>query len=279
MKAVSTLGTAYPAEIMEVLRDQTLARLNSNYEFDSLASDKKESIVKEQTMKERTMYNGLKFLTKEHVLLHSNNQYSLSEKVKSDSRNFPYLLGDSIISALMSLHRPTVYSLEHNIRQLVESLGFYFFWCFICGARPIDNDFLSAASKDDLVVNWIKNSFDPLNMYEYFLAAVQNQEFDDVNVNKEMAKYSKLLAKYQKGLISDVKVSPPSTDYFYINNLKSRLHKHEPKNQKYSKYELPNDKLDKIQDTLRIIYPDYYKALMQSSIPLPFNPKQQLTRE
>ena len=72
---MSSLGTAYPAEIMEGLRDQTRTRLNPNYEFNSLPSEKKESIVKEQTMKERTMYNGLKYLTKEQILIHSNNQY------------------------------------------------------------------------------------------------------------------------------------------------------------------------------------------------------------
>ena len=184
-----------------------------------------------------------------------------------------------MISALMLLHMPTVHSLEHNIRQLLESLGFYFFWCFICGARPVDNDFLSAGAKDDLVVNWIQNSINPLNTYEYFLAAVQNQEFDEVKVNKEMAKYSKLLANYRKGLVSNIEASPPSTDYFYIKNLKSRTYKHDPKNQKYSKYELPNDKLDKIQVILRSIYPHYYKALMQSFVPLSFNPKEKLTRE
>lgn len=276
VRAVAVLGVAYPSQIMEALRNQTLRRL-SNYEFDSLGVEEKESKIREETMSERAMYNGLYRLTKEGTLNHSNSQYSLSDEIKSDIRNYPYLLGDSMISALMLLHRPTVDSLEHNVRKLVESLGFCFLWCFIYGARPIHSKLLSADARDDLVVNWIQNSINPLNTYEYFLAAIQNQVFSNIKLQKENAKYSKLFNKYQKGLISEMKVSPPSTDYFYIKNLKARSKKIGSKVKK-SKYELPDDRLDKIQGILRLMYPDYYKALMHSFIPLSFNPKQKLLR-
>lgn len=125
INTVKTIGECYPHEITDFI-DNTIRQKYRRLGF--LKENEIESWVEHERVKERTLFDWLKILRKEGILNRSNNRYSLTDKVKSDDRYFPDLVGDSIVSQLMLLHRPTLYPFEHNVKQLVESFGFYLLW-------------------------------------------------------------------------------------------------------------------------------------------------------
>jgi hypothetical protein len=255
IKALAALGgKAYPLQVMDMLLQLTRRGLITTADFDSYSPLEMNAMIRKGTMKERTMRKWLSILAKEGVLDHHDNQYSLTDKAKSDKRNFPELVGDSIISSLMLIHKPTVHNAEHNIRQLVESFGFYLLWCFAQGAKPLDES-MSPKSKDGVVINWVEKCVNPLNVFEYFLAAIQHQEFDDTKV------------------ITQEKEASPSTDYFCFMKLLSRTKN--PASEAGPKYELPEQTCDEILNLLRRIYPEYWKIIQYNPIPLSFNPKKE----
>jgi hypothetical protein len=274
INAVKSLGVCAPSQISDFIDN----KIRQKWRLLGIQDKREiELHVKREKVKERTLFGWLKALTNQGILNHSDNRYSLTDRVKSDDRYFPELVGDSIISQLMLIHRPTLYPIKHNIRQLVESLGFYIVWSFIHGARPIYNESLSGKNKDEIVTNWLNKAINPLNTFEYFLAAIKNQEYDLEKIKNDSKKYRNLTRRYRAGLVSRNELSIPSTDEFYVKELDSRSNE-KPNDLFASKYELTDHVLDMMIDLLGELYPDYLEIVRSSSIPISFNPKEQFIK-
>ena len=160
----------------------------------------------------------------------------------------------------MLLHRPTLFTFEHNIKQLVESFGFYMLLCFIHGARPIDNESLSGKNKDEIITNWLNKVINPQNTFEYFLAAINNQVYDEMKIKSDRKMYRNLTSRYRRGLIRKTELSIPSTDYFYVKDLDSRSGRKSTVKRNRSN-ELSDETLDRIVEILARVYPDYSEIM------------------
>ena len=79
------LGNCYPYEIKNFLDKQARKLIeNQYYSNDVFTANKKKDLIKKETISERTIFEWLKKLTKQGLLIHEDNKYRLSNQVTSD---------------------------------------------------------------------------------------------------------------------------------------------------------------------------------------------------
>jgi hypothetical protein len=142
---------------------------------------------KRRTITMRTILRKLKKLTQEGRINHVNNRYSVKDELKSDIRTFASQFGRSTLSEMMRRdYYPSRNTLEQNTEELIKAFGVYLVYCFAQAAKPvnvsngntagIDKYGDKSQTSDKLASFWVQNVISPLNMYDYFLAVINNQQ-------------------------------------------------------------------------------------------------------
>ena len=135
--AVGKLGNPLPKEVKKLLDEGVENDFNTNrYEKGHITEEELEKEVNEAKLNLRTVMRKLAELTKEGLLEHQNNRYSVSKKAQSDIRYYAQLFGLEALTRLMGAHYPELRPLKKNIDELVKIFGTYIVFCFIEGCSP-----------------------------------------------------------------------------------------------------------------------------------------------
>ena len=130
--AVGKLGNPLPKEVKKLLDEGVENDFNTNrYEKGHITEEELEKEVNEAKLNLRTVMRKLAELTKEGLLEHQNNRYSVSKKAQSDIRYYAQLFGLEALTRLMGAHYPELRPLKKNIDELVKIFGTYIVFCFI----------------------------------------------------------------------------------------------------------------------------------------------------
>jgi hypothetical protein len=243
----------------------------------------KMNLIKKQMMTERAMFDGLKKLTMEGDVKNENGRYSLSEKIKSDIRFLPHRFGDNVLAKMMDMHYPTINTLEKNLNELIILFGSYVIYCFVEAARPVmdySKEYsMNNIEKDKLASKWIQEVFSPLNIYNYFLAAIKNQPSDNTvqktlkNNFKEVKKDNEFVFVNDEGVHNK---SPPSTQHFAREHFLLLTSDFDYANYKKGKplYELDEATIKRLSQAFKTIHPIIYKQLLDAKEDFFGKPKQ-----
>jgi hypothetical protein len=190
-----------------------------------------------------------------------SHKYFILDKNKESVRYFADIFGVAILNSIMTLHFPTIYTMKHNLKKLVEIFGLYVVYCFLEAARPIEKKAKSSSTKNDmskkndmLSYSVVKNIFDPHNMYLYFLSAIKNQ-VEDPEVKKFWTDYENDKKRDRRRYPSNSKLT--SELFKQITTLRDKYPIE-------AYYLLNKDKIDKVNDILLKEYPVLYKQLQEA---------------
>ena len=231
----------------------------------------------------RTYHRKIKELLKDGLVIKKHRRYSISEKVKSDMRFFPRDFGESALSHLMTTHYPTINTLNKNLDRLIKIFGSYVVYCFIEASRPVvdysKRHSMTNIEKDKLASEWIQKVFSPLNMYNYFLAVIENQPSDEA-VQKTLNNNFKKVEKGRSENVDEVsnnKRGPQSTQDFAMErfvSLSSNFnHAHYIKGKPL--YELDEETIKRLTRSFKEMYPIIYEQLLEARANFLGKPKQQ----
>jgi hypothetical protein len=218
-----------------------------------------ESRIKKGTIHMRTIMRCLAELTEKGLVEHNGKNYRLSPGILGDIRYWAEEFGGFALNAIMKAHFPMINTMEVNLKNLVEIFGLYVVYCFVEGARPAQKaDSLSSTESDMLSYSWVKNMFNPNNMYLYFLSAIKNQPED-----KEVQKYISNLREDSSGKIiwtdyggKKIRGPTPNSELF------TQVPTPHDKYPEQPNYALDKEKIDKIINILKKQYPLFYKQLL-----------------
>ena len=171
-----------PKDIKEYLDGQTRKEIEEQY-LGIKSHDELEEMIQKRSIVMRTIMRRLKKLSdEEHVLDHVNNTYSIKDTLKSDIRLYARDFGILALSEIMKRdYHPSHNTLERNTEELIKAFGVYVVYCFAQAARPltsttgIDKHGDKSQTSDKLVSFWIQNVLSPLEMYNYFFAAIDSR--------------------------------------------------------------------------------------------------------
>ena len=132
LDAVRKLGNPLPKEIKKFSDEQARNEVISNYyEQGHINKKELENKIKQGSLSMRTILRKLAELTKEGLLEHENNRYSVSKKAQSDIRYYAQQFGLMALTRIMGAHYPELFPLEKNLDELVKIFGIYIVFCFI----------------------------------------------------------------------------------------------------------------------------------------------------
>jgi hypothetical protein len=202
-----------PASVAEIKyhlneKARKQARLDAEFMYNNgelTASEKDEYIVKKgSSMNKRTTRRILYEFIHQGLVIKKDAKFYLSNMGKRDLqfRDFALGYGKLALANLMNSHFPTISTLEDNLTRLVEIFGIYIVYCLVEAIRLItdsnqdyrrsyyfgDSSNFNSEGKfkeANLVSSWIKDVFNPMEMLNLFLAAIQNSS------NKNRAKFGK----------------------------------------------------------------------------------------
>lgn len=256
------------------------------YESGMLTRSEMKRYIEKQTPKpavRRTYHRKLKELVKEGLVIKKHRLYSISDKVKSDMRFFPKNFGESALSHIMNTHYPTINTLDKNLDELIKIFGSYVVYCFIEASRPVvdysKHHSMTNIEKDKLASEWIQKVFSPLNMYDYFLAAIENQPSDEAvqkALNNNFKEVEKGRFVYIDGINNNKRVPPSIQDLTMARfvSLTSNFNYDE-----YTKarplYELDEETIKKLTQSFKKRHPMIYRQLLEARANFLGKPKQQ----
>jgi hypothetical protein len=221
-----------------------------------------------------------------------NNRYSLTDRVKSNIKYYASQFGGYALANIMSIHWPTIFHLEINVRKLVEMFGVYMIYCFIEAARPVNLDETDAwkgvdrsevkkikkmkdvwVEKDNLARQWIENVFPTSNMYDYFLSTFQHQPHDR-DADRNLKQYEKNKAKSKLPSIQDLageRFEFLTWPYGRKRLLDGRIVTDDRKeidelseHELGQQYELNEEMVKRLAQTLKTAYPMLYNKLLEA---------------
>jgi hypothetical protein len=202
-----------PASVAEITsylneRAREQAKLDAEIMYNNgelTASERDEYIVKKgSSVNKRTTRRILYEFIPQDLVIRKDANFYLSNMGKRELqfRDFALGYGKLALANLMNSHFPTLSTLEENLIRLVEIFGIYVVYCLLEAVRLITDsnqdyrrsyyfgDCSNFSSKGKfkeakLVSSWIKDVFNPMEMLNLFLAAIQNSS------NKNGAKFAK----------------------------------------------------------------------------------------
>lgn len=153
----------------------------------------------------------------------------------------------------MDIHYPTIYTSNKNLDELIKIFGLYVIYCFIEAAQPATNEHMKRRDKEKLSSIWIQNVFSPIDMYDYFLTAIKNNQ--PTNGKEDLVKRFDNIK--EKQLL-------PSTHRLAENHFLTIVYE----NFSHGKplYELDLETIKKMKRTLKKMYPMYYKRLLEAAL-------------
>jgi hypothetical protein len=158
------------------------------------SSERDEYIVKKGlSMNKRTIRRILYEFIPQDLVIRKGTNFFLSNMGKRELqfRDFASGYGKLALANLMNCHFPTISTLEENLTRLVEIFGIYIVYCLLEAVRLIadsnqehwqsyffgDTSNFNGEGKfkeANLVSSWIKSVFNPMEMLNLFLTAIQN---------------------------------------------------------------------------------------------------------
>lgn len=143
----------------------------------------------------RTVQRWLTKFVRSRIVEKKYNKYSLSESGKRHLRfrEFARSYGLIALNNIMNCYFPTIYTIDQNLKKLVEIFGTYIVYCLIEAARLVMSDktsdeehwhssyfgdasnFKNGKFKEKKFVDsWIKDVFSPWHMLNLFLVSISN---------------------------------------------------------------------------------------------------------
>jgi hypothetical protein len=235
-------------EIKQHIHQNALEKAKDDADDADITSDKiSEYIAKHsKTMDLRTIQRWLKKFVKEEIVVKKDNKYSLSESGKRhvQFREFARSYGLIALNNIMNCYFPTIYTVDQNLKKLVEIFGTYVVYCLIEAARLIisnksnneehwhssyfgdASNFKNGKFKErKFVDSWIKDVFNPWHMLNLFLVSISNPNKGGGSVKNKtiddeeeaiLQEYSKQYEGFDLSKISGV----PIDSLFLTNNKK-----------------------------------------------------------
>jgi hypothetical protein len=81
LKAIKRLGNSYPFQIKDFLNKEAHQLIEGQYYVNCVFDDrKKKELIKKETISGRTLFEWLKKLTEQGLLIHEDNKYWLSKQ-------------------------------------------------------------------------------------------------------------------------------------------------------------------------------------------------------
>jgi hypothetical protein len=148
-----------------------------------------------KTMDLRTIQRWLSKFARTGLVENKNNKYLLSEEGKRhlQFREFTRSYGLVALNHLMNCYFPTLYTLDQNLKKLVEIFGTYVIYCLIEAMRLVTSNktnneehwhssYFEGASnfrngkfkEGKFVDSWINDVFSPWHMLNLFLVSISN---------------------------------------------------------------------------------------------------------
>jgi hypothetical protein len=303
--ALSMLNVANSKEILNYVNKNILSKHNeriervAHQEFDAGRFDtrKRDKYLRDnrQLTSRRTVQRCLQFFIKRGLVQKNNELYSLTEHAKSEVRYYGRQFGGLALSAIMSIHFPILYSsLKENIDQLVTIFGLFTLYCMIEAARPastikarsprvyaVTGKTADNIERDRLASTWLQQVFDPVNMYDYFLAAMCYYEEDQENDKRKLEREDLGDNRFTIGIRDrDGKLMPPPStqklaeDRFYL--LTSDEFDYAKQGAKRPLYELKQETISEITRILKTNnkYRMFYKRLLEARASFLGRPKE-----
>jgi hypothetical protein len=104
---------------------------------------------------------------------------------------------------------PVKRPLEDNVVEFISRIGAAIFYTFIQAARPIEDDSMSDAKKENLTSTWIQNAIPLLHLYKLFFAYFAP---DDIKQDQTRPDYimdadtpRKLMQIFKKSILKFIK--------------------------------------------------------------------------
>ena len=99
---------------------------------------------------------------------YTERSVSISDTQVSSS-NTSFLLNDALGVFRYVGGCPVKRPLEDNVVEFIDRIGAVIFYAFIQAARPIEDDSMTRAEKENLTSTWIRNAIPIYDLYKLFL--------------------------------------------------------------------------------------------------------------
>src|SRR6187200_1555414 len=161
--AIIKLKNPQPSEIMKHINNKLKEEAQEKYQG-KIGGSKKKRYIEDNTMAMRTILRHLLALTEQGLLEHNDSRYSLSPN--ADVRFFANLFALGVFRYIGDF--PVKRPLEDNVVEFINRIGAVIFYAFIQTARPIEDDSMSRAEKENLTSTWIQNAIPIYDLYKLF---------------------------------------------------------------------------------------------------------------
>jgi len=161
--AIIKLKNPQPSEIMKHINNKLKEEAQEKYQG-KIGGSKKRRYIEDNTMAMRTILRHLLALTEQGLLEHNDSRYSLSPN--ADVRFFANLFALGVFHYVGGI--PEKRPLEDNVVEFISRIGAVIFYAFIQAARPIEDDSMSRAEKENLTSTWIQNAIPIYDLYKLF---------------------------------------------------------------------------------------------------------------
>jgi hypothetical protein len=186
LMALNSLGRAQTKDVVTYLNKEARQIAKAECENGIIDSDQIEKLIIRPSPLRETVARKLSKLYARGTIGKDGRQYFIADKTKENARYVPSTFGAVCLESLFREHFPMIDYLGNNLSKLILIFGVYIVYCFIEAARPSDyfnseeSHLMTKSEKDELTLSYIRQVFDPLLMYKYFLTALKNQPTDKV---------------------------------------------------------------------------------------------------
>jgi hypothetical protein len=165
LRAIMELGNCYPYEIKNFLDKQARKLIeNQYYSNDVFTANKKKDLIRKETISERTIFEWLKKLTKQGLLIHEDNKYRLSNQATSDVEFMSGLFGLNILLSILA--HPIDTDSDESLVEAVNCFGVFIVYILLYCLQPLKDVNYSNEKKEleDFRIRWVNNAISPEHM-------------------------------------------------------------------------------------------------------------------
>jgi hypothetical protein len=162
--ALMKLGNSYQYEIKKYLDDEAQKLVENRASSAFLSGDKKNELIKKERITERTIFEWLRRLKKQGLVIHEDNKYRLSNQVASDVDFMASLFGMNIfVSTVPNLDTG---NLEERLFEVINSFGVSIVYILMYCLQPLQNTNYSydKTKLEDFRQRWVEDAISPEHM-------------------------------------------------------------------------------------------------------------------
>jgi hypothetical protein len=275
LRTLDTLLKAQTKDVVTFLSKEANQIANEGYENGIIDNNQMKELIKRLSPRRETVARKLSELLARNLVGKDGISYFIKDNAKYDARYFPSTFGAVCLKSLFRDHFPMIDYLGNNLARLILMFGVYVVYCFIEAARPADfyNSkvalSMTRSERDELTLCYIRQVFDPLLMYKYFLAALKNQPKDIVveqhrqHLHKDewfgLPVFDIEYAKKMDMLTEVLSTSDFADDA--ISNETNKLQYYRVNKDPDRPYELDETMVTNMIKVLGLFYPDIFKRI------------------